>query len=78
MKPVPVIVTAVPPESGPELGDIEVTVGPVETEGLTSMKLSTERVPGGFGSVVAVPALTSNLTLLNRTPLLPFQSVHAS
>jgi hypothetical protein len=75
-KPVPVIVTAVPPESDPEAGEIEVTVG--AAAGMAALKLSKERVPGAFTSEVTVPALSSNLTLLNSTPLLPFQFAHAS
>ncbi len=75
-KPVPVIVTAVPPEVAPELGKTEVTVGPAL--GLATLKLSKMTVPGTFGSAVLVPALTSNLTLLSCIPLEPFQFVHGS
>ena len=75
-KPVPVIVTAVPPEVGPETGETEVTVG--AGSGLADRKLSKLSVPGTFVSDVLVPALTSNLTLFSSTPLVPFQFVRRS
>ena len=45
-KPVPVIVTPVPPPSGPEFGVIEVTVGAgAELELLRRTKLATDGTP---------------------------------
>jgi hypothetical protein len=58
-KPVPVIVTDVPPLVLPEVGEIEVTVGALL---LPTSKLSKMTLPGAFVSACEVPPLTSNKT----------------
>jgi hypothetical protein len=75
-KPVPVIVTGVPPDVAPELGETDETVG--AGVGFAALKLSKVMVPGALVSATLVPALTSKRTLVNWTPLVPFQFVHGS
>lgn len=60
-KPVPVIVTNVPPIAGPEVGEIELTVGAGAVLVATS-KLSKMTLPGAFDSACQVPPLTSKMT----------------
>ena len=59
-KPVPVMVTNVPPLVGPEVGEIAVTVGAGALLVATS-KLSKMTLPGGFASTCQVPPLTSKM-----------------
>src|SRR5581483_5829634 len=61
-KPVPVIVTDVPPAVVPELGEMPLTVGAgfVVVPETAALKLSKITVPGAFASVVQVPAFNSN------------------
>ena len=54
-KPVPVMVTDVPPLAGPEAGEIPVTVGALL---LSTTKLSKITLPGAFASICEVPPLT--------------------
>ena len=59
-KPVPVIVTDVPPLVLPEVGEIELTVGAGAVLSATS-KLSKMIVPGAFVSDCDVPAFSSKM-----------------
>ena len=58
-KPVPVMVTDVPPVVDPEVGEIAVTVGAVLL--LATSKLSKMTLPGAFASTCEVPPLTSKM-----------------
>ena len=57
-KPVPVMVTDVPPLVVPEVGEMAVTVGAGAVL-LATSKLSKMTVPGAFASTCEVPPLTS-------------------
>ena len=59
-KPVPVMVTDVPPLVVPEVGEIALTVGAGAVLSATS-KLSNVIVPGAFVSDCQVPALSSKM-----------------
>jgi len=59
-KPVPVIVTDVPPLVLPEVGEIEVTVGAGALL-VAASKLSKMTLPGAFACTTEVPPLTSKM-----------------
>ena len=58
-KPVPVMVTDVPPAMLPDCGKMPVTVGAGVL--LATSKLSKMTLPGAFASVCQVPTLTSKM-----------------